>query len=50
MSTSHPVPAGLSRPEAPPSLDNFVAGGNGEALTALAHWLSPDSSEPSFVL
>ena len=37
-------------PEAPPSLDNFVAGGNGEALTALAHWLSPDSSEPSFVL
>ena len=37
-------------PEAPPSLDNFVAGGNGEALTALAHWLSLDSGEPSFVL
>ena len=37
-------------PEAPPSLDNFVAGGNGETLGALARWLSPDSDEPSFLL
>lgn len=33
-------------PEAPPSLDNFVAGGNGEALAGLTAWLSPDNREP----
>ena len=37
-------------PEAPPRLDNFVAGGNGEALTGLAAWLAPDSREPSLLL
>ena len=34
-------------PEAAPSLDNFVAGGNGEALAGLARWLSPENREPS---
>lgn len=37
-------------PEAPPSLENFVAGGNGEALTGLARWLSPENREPSVFL
>ena len=37
-------------PETPPSLDNFVAGGNGEALTGLAAWLAPDNREPSLLL
>lgn len=37
-------------PEAPPCLDNFVAGGNGEALTGLATWLAPDCREPSLLL
>lgn len=37
-------------PEVPPSLDNFVAGGNGESLTGLAAWLAPDSREPSLLL
>ena len=37
-------------PEALPCLDNFVAGGNGEALTGLAAWLAPDSREPSLLL
>lgn len=37
-------------PEAPPCLDNFVAGGNGEALTGLAAWLAPDNREPSLLL
>lgn len=37
-------------PEAPPRLDNFVAGGNGEALTGLAAWLAPDNLEPSLFL
>ena len=37
-------------PETPPSLDNFVAGGNGEALTGLAAWLAPDNREPSLFL
>jgi DnaA family protein len=37
-------------PEAPPRLDNFVAGGNVEALTGLAAWLAPDSDEPSLFL
>ena len=34
-------------PEAPPSLDNFVVGGNGEALTGLAAWLAADNREAS---
>jgi len=37
-------------PEPPPSLDNFVAGCNGEALTGLAAWLSPENREPSLLL
>ncbi len=37
-------------PEASPCLDNFVAGGNGEALTGLAAWLAPDSREASLLL
>jgi len=37
-------------PETPPSLDNFVAGCNGEALTGLAAWLAPDNREPSLLL
>ena len=37
-------------PEALPSLDNFVVGGNGEALTAFVAWLSPENRESSFFL
>lgn len=37
-------------PEAPPRLDNFVAGGNSETLTGLAAWLAPDNREPSLLL
>lgn len=37
-------------PETPPSLDNFVAGGNGDVLTGLAAWLAPESRETSFYL
>ena len=37
-------------PEAAPSLDNFVIGGNGEALTGLAAWLAPENREPSLLL
>jgi len=37
-------------PEAPPRFDNFVAGGNAEALTGLAAWLAPESREPSLLL
>ena len=37
-------------PEAPPRLDNFIAGGNGEALTGLAAWLAPDNRESSLFL
>ena len=37
-------------PDAPPRLDNFVAGGNAEALTGLAAWLAPDNREPSLLL
>ncbi len=37
-------------PEAPPCLDNFVAGGNAETLTGFAAWLAPDSREPSLLL
>ncbi|MFT3847842.1 MAG: DnaA regulatory inactivator Hda [Propionivibrio sp.] len=37
-------------PETPPSLDNFVAGCNAEALAGLTVWLSPDSREASLLL
>ena len=37
-------------PETPPRLDNFVAGGNGEALTGLAAWLAPENRETSLLL
>lgn len=37
-------------PETPPSLDNFVAGCNGETLTGLAAWLAPDNREASLFL
>ena len=37
-------------PEAAPSLDNFVAGGNSEALTGLAAWLAPESRESLLLL
>lgn len=37
-------------PETPPRFDNFVAGGNAEALTGLAAWLAPENREPSLLL
>lgn len=37
-------------PEAAPSLDNFVAGGNLETLTGLAAWLAPENREPLLFL
>ncbi|MDR2625614.1 MAG: DnaA regulatory inactivator Hda [Zoogloeaceae bacterium] len=37
-------------PEAPPSLDNFVPGGNGEALAALRMWLGAHANDPGFLL
>lgn len=37
-------------PAAPPSLDNFVPGGNGETLAALAGWLAAAQGESSFLL
>ncbi|HEX9194581.1 MAG TPA: DnaA regulatory inactivator Hda [Azonexus sp.] len=37
-------------PESPPSLDNFVAGGNAETLAALTGWLAGARSEASFCL
>ena len=37
-------------PEAPPSLDNFVTGANGETLSAFVAWLAPDSREPFLLL
>jgi DnaA family protein len=36
--------------ENPPRLDNFIAGENGEALTALATWLAPENRALSFFL
>ena len=38
------------RPPAPPSLDNFVAGGNGEAVAALTGWLAGLQQELVFCL
>ena len=37
-------------PESAPSLDNFVAGGNGEALATLTGWLAGASPETSLCL
>lgn len=37
-------------PESPPSLDNFVAGGNGETLAALTEWLAGKRNASSFCL
>lgn len=37
-------------PESPPTLDNFVPGGNGEALAALTGWLAGGLAETSFCL
>ncbi|EXI72896.1 MAG TPA: DnaA regulatory inactivator Hda [Candidatus Accumulibacter phosphatis] len=38
------------QPAAPPTLENYVTGSNGEALTALAAWLAPGNREPLFFL
>jgi len=37
-------------PDTPPSLDNFVPGGNGETLAALSAWLAAEKADPSFCL
>lgn len=37
-------------PESPPSLDNFVAGGNAETVTALTNWLAGTQVDTSFCL
>ena len=37
-------------PESPPTLDNFVPGGNAETLTALSGWLAGGRAETSFCL
>jgi len=37
-------------PEVPPSLDNYVVGGNEQTLTGLAAWLATDSRETSLFL
>jgi DnaA family protein len=37
-------------PENPPSLDNFVPGGNAEVIAALSTWAAPESIETSLLL
>ena len=37
-------------PESPPSLDNFVAGGNAETVAALTGWLAGEQVDTSFCL
>lgn len=37
-------------PETPPTLADFVAGSNDDALTALAAWLAPEDQEPALLL
>jgi DnaA family protein len=37
-------------PESPPTLDNFVPGGNTETLAALTGWLAGERAETSFCL
>ena len=37
-------------PDSPPSLDNFVAGGNAETVAALTGWLAGETADPSFCL
>ena len=37
-------------PDSPPTLDNFVAGGNAETVSALTEWLAGGHSDTSFCL
>ncbi|MDR0576788.1 MAG: DnaA regulatory inactivator Hda [Candidatus Accumulibacter sp.] len=37
-------------PENPPSLDNFVPGGNAETVAALFSWIAPENRETSLLL
>ena len=37
-------------PASPPSLDNFVTGGNAETMTALTGWLAGERADTSFCL
>ena len=37
-------------PESPPTLDNFVAGGNAETLTLLTEWLAGTRTDTSFCM
>jgi DnaA family protein len=37
-------------PESPPTLDNFVAGGNAETVTLLTEWLAGTRTDTSFCL
>lgn len=37
-------------PDSPPTLDNFVPGGNSESLTALTRWLAGEQQATAFVL
>ena len=37
-------------PESPPTLDNFVAGGNGETVAALTEWLAGSLTDAAFCL
>jgi DnaA family protein len=37
-------------PENPPSLDNFVPGGNAEVIAALSAWAAPEGRETSLLL
>ena len=37
-------------PDSPPTLDNFVAGGNGEAVAALTGWLAGQLEATAFCL
>jgi len=51
--TDHPMMRQLILdllPESPPTLDNFVAGGNAETLAALTGWLAGERVDPSFCL
>ena len=37
-------------PDSPPTLDNFVAGGNGETVTVLTEWLAGARVDAAFCL
>lgn len=51
-----PFPASMRQlildllPDSPPTLDNFVPGGNAETLGALTGWLAGNRADPSFCL